>query len=212
MEPDTGRGGTSRSPAARRGVIALRVLALAAGVVILLGVLVPRIQTARRLTSSHSGASGGASAQMAPDFTVHTWAWWDQQTPPVDSAAQAAETVHLAALRGAPVVINFWASWCAACRAEAPAFEAAWLRYRAQGVVFVGIDVEDTEQDSEAFLRQFGITYFTGSDVTETIVVAYAASGLPMTVFIDRKGYVANKYIGELDATTLDTSIQALLR
>ncbi len=201
--------------ARRRGAATLRFVALIAGIATLFGMIAVRIDTAQRLTSAAHLTRSATATQIAPDFTLQTWAWWDQQAPqtqPASAAIQAAETIRLAALHGRPVVVNFGASWCDACRAEAPTFETAWRQYRTQGVVFLGIDVEDTEHDSQAFLRRYGITYFNGPDVTETIRVAYGVSSLPTTVFIDRKGHITGADIGELDAATLNAAVQALLR
>ena len=61
-------------------------------------------------------------------------------------------TLDLASLRGKPVVLNFWASWCVPCKGEAPTLEQAWQQYRAQGVVFVGVDYHDVTSDARAFL------------------------------------------------------------
>lgn len=225
MAPKAQMASTS-GPLTRRVIGPLRTGALVAVVAVLIVMLVARLHTAQQVVSGTPGhgataatgpaaLSGPQPGRQAPDFTVHTWAWWDQHAPQAQSvspAVQAAETVHLAVLAGRPVVVNFWASWCDACRAEAPTFETAWQRYRVQGVMFVGIDVNDTEQDSEVFMRQFGITYFNAPDATETIAVDYAVPGLPTTVFINGQGRVASKHIGALDAATLHDSIMALLR
>lgn len=171
------------------GIVALALIAL----------LLTRIQTATVTARRVTPAS--VASHLAPDFTIHSWA----------HSGVPSQPVHLAALHGQPVVVNFWASWCDACRAEAPTMEAAWQRYQSQGVTFIGIDVNDTKQDALAFMRQYHITYMNGPDPTGAIVADYGLPGLPVTVFISRQGTITGKHIGEIQAHALDQGIQSLL-
>ena len=68
--------------------------------------------------------------------------------------------VRLSDFKGKVVVLNFWASWCPPCRKEMPAFERTWQEYRDQGVVFVGVAVQDYEADSRAFAREARVGNF----------------------------------------------------
>ncbi|MBK8024911.1 MAG: TlpA family protein disulfide reductase [Chloroflexi bacterium] len=81
----------------------------------------------------------------APDFTINTF---------------AGQNFRLSDFRGQPVVINFWASWCAPCHDEAPALQALWERYEGR-VMFIGITHADEPDDSRAFMERYGITYPT---------------------------------------------------
>lgn len=183
-------------------------------------VLAGRIRTAQHAvqgtqgtqgTHAASSGAGGSNVtwalvgQPAAEFTIQTYTWRGAPSP-------TSQTLRLAALHGTPIVVNFWASWCDACRAEAPLLEQTWQRYRSQGVVFIGLDFDDDEPDAVAFLQQYGITYLNGPDATEEIAVRYAVPGLPTTIFIDRKGVIAGRHIGQLDQLTLDHAIAALLR
>ena len=89
-------------------------------------------------------------------------------------------------LRGSPVVLNFFASWCPPCREEAPALEAAWRAYKDEGLMIVGVDVNDTEEDVRRFVREFEITYPIVRDENDTLVNELGLQGLPQTFFIDR--------------------------
>ena len=137
----------------------------------------------------------------APDFTLKTW-----------NGASNHE-VQFASLRGKCVVINFWASWCDACKVEAPDFEATWQRYRTRNVVFIGVAFDDTTTNSLNFLRQYHISYIIGPDTTGTIANAYQVTntGVPETVFINSRGVVVNKLLGAIDAGTLEHGIQVKL-
>lgn len=138
----------------------------------------------------------------APDFAISLW------------NSSSRQQVHLAALRGKPIVVNFWASWCDPCRTEAPILETAWQHYQSRGVVFIGIAFEENEKDGTAFLQQYHVTYLNGPDTTGNISNVYRVTnvGVPETVFIDRQGVVVSKYQGAMDASSLDRAIQAVLR
>lgn len=104
-------------------------------------------------------------------------------------------TFDLAALRGKPVVVNFWASWCEPCKAEAKALETAWQQYRNQGVVFVGIDYHDVTGDARRFLDHHGVTYTTVLDGSGMIGDRYGLTGVPETYFVDRRGRLVGEHI-----------------
>ena len=101
----------------------------------------------------------------------------------------------LASMRGKPVVINFWASWCGPCKAEAAALEQQWQRYRGQGVVFLGIDYTDPTGDARRFLARHGVTSPTLLDGSGAIGDRYGITGVPETYFIDRKGRIVGEHI-----------------
>ena len=88
-------------------------------------------------------------------------------------------------LRGKPVVVNFWASWCIPCRDEAPLLERAWREYRDDGVIFLGVNIKDSEPDALAFMERYEITYPTVRDLDEVLVRGFGVKGLPETFFID---------------------------
>ncbi len=104
---------------------------------------------------------------------------------------------------GKPVVLNFWASWCPPCREESPLLERAWRQYEDRGVLFVGVDTQDTEEDALAYIDEFGLTFPNGLDADGEITVAYGVVGLPVTFFIGGDGVVKRRWVGALTESQL---------
>ncbi len=91
-------------------------------------------------------------------------------------------------LAGQAVVLNFWASWCAPCREEAPLLEELSREYAERGVRFVGVNVQDNEAGARDFQRQFGVTYPIVLDPRDDLAGPLGVVGLPQTFFIDAEG------------------------
>jgi cytochrome c biogenesis protein CcmG, thiol:disulfide interchange protein DsbE len=99
--------------------------------------------------------------------------------------------VSLASLRGRTVVLNFFASWCAPCKREAPDLESFWRRYRADGVVVVGVDSGDARSDARRFLSAHGVTYPIAFDPGEKLAYGpYALPGFPVTYVLNQQGRI----------------------
>lgn len=117
--------------------------------------------------------------------------------------------VALAELRGTPVVLNFWASWCAPCRDEAPALERAWTSARARGVLFMGLNMQDVTGDARDFARELGIDYPNVRDRGNDVARSYGVTGLPETFFISARGRVVGHVIGVVSQDQLRDGITA---
>jgi cytochrome c biogenesis protein CcmG, thiol:disulfide interchange protein DsbE len=121
-------------------------------------------------------------------------------------------TIALEELRGKGVVLNFWASWCQPCEAEAAELEEAYQRYKDKGVVFVGVDYLDQQPAAKRYLEKFGISYPNGPDLASKISKRYTIRGVPETFFIDPEGnLVGCRKIGPLSAEELDQRIAEIM-
>lgn len=121
-----------------------------------------------------------SSLGLAPDFTL-----------PLFNGG----TLTLRNLRGKPVVLNFWASWCVPCREETPLLVRLHKRYGPR-IVFVGVNVEDEDADARRFLAQYHVDYPAVRSSDERMIVAYKIVGLPTTVFVGADGVIMEKYAG----------------
>jgi len=152
--------------------------------------------TGNALTSTNDPLRG----KPAPDFTLAIL------------STHAEPPIHLANLRGKPVVINFWASWCSPCADEAPLLQAAWQHAGTKGVIFIGIDYQDTQSDGLSFLQKQGITYPSAIDANGATAINYGVTGTPETFFIDRRGVVVATVRSQITAQQLQTDVALLTR
>jgi cytochrome c biogenesis protein CcmG, thiol:disulfide interchange protein DsbE len=114
-------------------------------------------------------------------------------------------------MKGQIVVLNFWASWCVECRLEADLLEQAWLDYRDQGVVFVGVAYVDTELHAGQYLQEFNITYPNAPDLRTAVSRQYKITGVPETFFIDRDGRIVRHIIGPVQPAVLTSLLDSML-
>jgi cytochrome c biogenesis protein CcmG, thiol:disulfide interchange protein DsbE len=119
--------------------------------------------------------------------------------------------VTLGELRGTPIVVNFWASWCPPCRDEAPVLERGWRRARERGVLFVGLDMQDVREDAHRFLRQFKLDFPNIRDPTKDTAREWETTGIPETFFLTRQGRIVGHVIGAVSARQLDEGVAAAL-
>ena len=126
--------------------------------------------------------------------------------PVIDVAgfAQLREEV-----RGTPLVVNFWASWCEPCEREMPLLAAAAREHRGT-IQFLGIDILDTPDAARAFLRRLEVPYPNAFDAAGATRDALGSLGQPVTVFYDADGQIVAKIDGELSGADLDEHLTAI--
>jgi len=121
--------------------------------------------------------------------------------PAVEGELLDGAALRLSALRGKVVVLNFWGSWCAPCRAEAPELQAVYEQAKASGVAFVGVNVKDDRQSAVAFERNKHVTYPSLYDPSGRVAVRfrdYPPNAIPSTIVLDRQGRVAAVFLRPL--------------
>ena len=121
------------------------------------------------------------------------------------------ETIDVSQLRGKPLVINFWATWCGPCYQEHPTLVQN-ARMLGSNVQFIGIVFNDTEDKIQSFLNERGSAYPTLLDDEGKTAIAYGVGGVPETFFINPAGKVVAKYEGPLDTDTLQAELQKAMK
>jgi cytochrome c biogenesis protein CcmG/thiol:disulfide interchange protein DsbE len=199
--PEQKKGGHRTSSRKRRVIIFLAVSLVNGALLALLGsqLLVPASRPANT-ASLPDASSSPLQGHPAPDFTLAVL------------SAHAGSTLRLASLKGRPVVLNFWASWCDPCKQEAPLLEATWQRMQGQGMILLGVNFEDTQHAALGFVQHYGITYPNVVDAKGDVAIDYGVTGVPETFFVDRHGVIVHKVIGELSEQTLQRNLQELVR
>jgi len=135
------------------------------------------------------------AGKPAPDFVLRS--------------LDTGERVSLADLKGRPVVINFWASWCGPCQYEHPVLEWGQREFGSTAV-FLGVVFEDTEDNARQFLRRQGYSFPQLVDPRSRMAVSYGVAGVPETYFITPDGTILTKHVGPIDPETLGKRIREL--
>jgi thiol-disulfide isomerase/thioredoxin len=118
-------------------------------------------------------------------------------------------TVSLAAYRGRPVVVNFFASWCVPCRAEMPALQAVSGQLKDK-VVFLGVNHNDDRKGGLQLMADTGVQYPTGYDPDGRVAATYGLLGMPSTLFISPDGRLLETHAGQLTRDQLEETINRL--
>jgi thiol-disulfide isomerase/thioredoxin len=130
------------------------------------------------------GPGVGADAELAPNFAV-----------PTASGGEFSLAEHLAT-DGRPVFLNLWASWCFPCREEMPAISAASEKFT--DIAFVGVAVQDSMADAQAFAEEIAVSYTIGFDENDAVDADYRPLGLPASYIISSDGVILERIFGKV--------------
>lgn len=149
--------------------------------------------------SASGNASRGpaAAGKPAPDFTL-----------PLSTGA--GNQLAFASLRGKPVYLNFFATWCPPCNEEAPDVNALQKKYASKDLRVIGVDELEDAQKAESFRKKFSLVFPAVVD-SGTLQAAYAVNGLPVHVFVDRNGVIKSMFAGELTKAQIEARIRQIL-
>lgn len=161
--------------------------------------------------------SGDSKNYIAGDGTVTEFDSTQRPTfLPFSGETESGQMLDSRALEGQVVVMNWWYSACAPCRAEAPELQALYEEFQDQGVQFVGVNVRDTAETALAFDRKFDISFPSIIDA-QSGAVSLAFQGVvspqavPTTLVIDKQGKVASRILGRIDSSILKTLIETVV-
>ena len=143
-----------------------------------------------------SAPSPTAIGRPAPDFAL---------------ADLDGNPVRLADLRGRPVILNFWASWCGPCVEEFPLLRQAAERHADDGLVVIGVVYRDRSEAARDFMRRHGGTWAAAMDPGERVAQAYGILAPPETFFIGRDGTIVARQFGQFSAASLDEKVAAII-
>lgn len=140
-------------------------------------------------------------------------------SPQVDSPAPdfslktlTGETIRLSDLQGQAVMVNFWATWCPPCRAEMPAIQQVYDKYRGQNFTVLAVNLQEGEAQVADFAGQMGLTFPILIDQEGTVFARYRVNGLPSTFFVDRQGVIRTVTLGgPMTEAFIDSQVADLL-
>jgi len=156
--------------------------------------------------SAPSAGSPGASAITVGSPLI------GKPAPPLVGTTLDGAPFDLAAHKGSPVLVNFWASWCGPCREEFPLLEDAAKRHAAEGLVVVGSLYKDDAAPARTFVAEQGATWPTVADPERAIGSAWKVLGPPQTFFVDGEGIIREVQVGQVrDAAELDRLLATIL-
>ena len=126
----------------------------------------------------------------------------------------AGTSVKLSSYAGKVVLLNFWATWCPPCRNEIPSIEALYTKFKDQGFVVLGVDLQEDPASVSDFVKKYAMTYPVVLDQTGQVASEYGARGIPLSFLIDRKGQITSGAIGgrEWSGPETEALVKALLQ
>jgi len=176
---------------------------------LLIGVLVSVTTGCSTDAQADSGFVSGDGSVVVLDVQARN------PSPNIGGLDFDGNAIQLSDYSGDVVVLNVWASWCAPCRAEAPALEEVAIQFAEQGVQFIGLNTRNSTTAAQAFTKKFGVSFPSIIDTDGKLQLQFNGTlppqAIPSTIVIDKNGKVAARALGIVSAPTLRAMIEPLL-
>jgi peroxiredoxin len=182
-----------RLQADKRFWYALMLVALVLGGAWLLA---SRVQEPKTGAASEGQSTAPRKGFLAPDFNLTT----------LDGA-----TIRLSDLRGKPVMVNFWASWCGPCRVEMPHIQASHAAHVDEGLVVLGVNQSEPPPTVARFVDEFDLTFPIPLDSDGKVSKVYQTRALPTTFFIDASGTIRDTFTGPMSSGLIESKLEMIL-
>lgn len=157
----------------------------------------------------------GKSSSLIEPIDPNAIGWSvGSQAPEIQLLDVKGNPVRLSEFRGQPVLVNFWATWCAPCRIEMPIMETKYRAHKdTHGFVILAVDVkDDSGMDAvRTFLDELNLTFPVLLDKDGDASIAYNVLGLPTSIFIDRRGVIRATRVGAMSESYMDDQLQIIL-
>ncbi|MDO8716884.1 MAG: TlpA disulfide reductase family protein [Dehalococcoidales bacterium] len=122
------------------------------------------------------------------------------------------KTVKLSDLRGKPVLLNFWATWCGPCRFEMPFLQQINDSWSAKGLVLLAVDIAESPATVEKFMTELNLSLTVPMDTDKKVAKAYGITAIPTTYFIDKNGIIQQKMVGAFpNKATIETMLKKII-
>lgn len=172
------------------------LIGLTIGVIVFFGLPTGQTTTAGDSPAGAAADAAPVTGSAAPDFTltnIHN------------------KKVTLSKLKGQPVLINFWATWCGPCRIEMPAIEAAYQQHKDEGFVVLAVDADEPLKDVAEFVGDLGLTFEILMDPGLTVNDRYRVRAYPTSYFVGRDGTIVALQIGTMTESQLEENLAKIL-
>jgi cytochrome c biogenesis protein CcmG/thiol:disulfide interchange protein DsbE len=171
------------------------------------GVVAAVVWLAIEIRESDSGPPGRTPGQAADGAVAEVGA----AAPGFELRTLDGGTIRSADLRGRPVVVNFWASWCNPCRREFPLLAQALTEHERDELAVVGVTYRDIESDSRDFVEETRASWPQGVDEDGAVAKAFGVRAIPQTFFLDADGTIAARIFGFSSKDALDEPLREIL-